>query len=529
MDLREWIEKKAELNENHTSILFKDKEVSYRQFDRQINKVANIFYAVGVRKNDKIALILRNCPEYLYCLFALAKIGAVSVCVNIHLRGEGLRYLLDSSDAKAVVIENDLQNAYETVESGLQKIGRVIWRSVKPENRVNDLSLEEALQCSPEDSVPLVEGKKGDPFVFMHTGGTTGPPKWCIISHNYQIRVGEYLAQFMGVLRSDRIFNPLPLFHINPLSLFVMTGLAANATIVMTDRFSASDFWQFVSKYKITVLVLHGGAVEILKRRPFSNAERAHNVRTGFRIQDKEFMERFNIPSAIGGYGSTEAGGLVTTSKFFLPIGEKYNSLTKLSQFCGKCRDDMRIIIADEEDNEVSTGEVGEILVRSEKPDVIFSGYYNMPERTVAAFKNQWFHTGDLGYLDMEGNLYFVHRKVESIRVKGEWVHVEEVEEVLASHPAVAECAVVGVSVGSEGDEVKAVIKLKEGIETSGEEIINFCEGKMAYFMIPRFIEFVDDLPRTDVSGRIMKTKLKENGISKAWDREAAGYKLRRK
>ncbi len=529
MNFREWIERKAAWNGGNSCLIYKESEVSYQEFDKQINRAAHMFYAMGVRKGDKVAIVMKNCPEYLYGVFGLAKIGAIAACTNIHMRGEGLRYLIDSSDVKIVTLDRDLQTAYEDVEPGLKKIEKVVWNPSPPSNRGHETGLEDALRSSPDEPVPNVEVKKGDPFVFMHTGGTTGPPKWCINSHNFHIKVAEQLSAYMGVLRSDRLFNPLPLFHLNPFSLFAMTGLAGNATLVMTDRFSASGFWDFVVKHGITVLVLHGGVVEILKKQPFTLAEKAHRVRTGFRIQDKEFLERFNIPSAVGGYGSTEAGGVTTLSKFFLPLGNRYDHLQKLSQFCGKCRDDMQLRIADEEDNEVRTGEVGEILIRSEEPDVIFSGYYNMPERTVHAFRNQWFHTGDLGYVDKEGNLYFVQRKAESIRIKGEWVHIEEVEQTISSHPAVAECAVVGIPGGLEGDEVKAVIKLKENAIVTPEQILSYCEGKLAYFMIPRFIEFIDELPRTDVTGRIMKTKLKESGKNKAWDREASGYKLQRR
>lgn len=527
MNFGAWLEEKARLIGDGPCIYYNDEVISYKHLDLMVNKAANMFVKLGLGKGDKCVVILGNHPDYLYIWFGLARIGAVAACMNRYLRGEGLKYLIDLADSKVVVIDAELESHYEAIESGLTKVEHVVWYPEAPQGRGNDLSFKEVFALAKDDKPPTGDIKEGDAMALIHTGGTTGPPKWCIISHNYYIEIGKHFADFAGFAPTDRVFNPLPLFHINPQGYYVMGALAANASMVMVDRFSASAFWNQVQRYNVTCLVLHVGVVDILKARPYTEEECNHSIRVGFRL-DAEFLKRFKIPVSIVGYGSTEAAGLVTMNRYRLPLTPSAESLPRLSNLCGKPRDDISLTIANDEGEELPVGEVGEILVRQKKPHIIFDGYYNAPAKTAEAFRGLWFHTGDLGFLDEEGLLHFVQRKDESIRVRGEWVFISEVEKVIKSHPGVSDCAVVGVEGGIGGDEIKAVIEPKAGERIAPEEILAHCEGKLAYFMIPRYIEFVEEFPRTEVAGRIQKMELKKTGVANAWDREAAGYKIKR-
>jgi len=528
MNFRTWLEEKATINGNAPYIYHENKIISYKETDLMANKAANLFKNLGVTKGDKCTIILNNSPDYLFIWFGLAKIGAVAACLNRFLKGEGLRHLINCSDSTVVVIDAELKDAYEAIESGLSKVKHVIWYPDVPEGRKSkDCSFTKLFQLALDDKPPITDIKKGDPMAFLHTGGTTGLPKWCILSHNCYIALGKKIADFFCLTSRDRVLNPLPLFHLNPQGFYVMGALAGNASIVMIDRFSASAFWDQVQGYAVTVLILHVGIVDILKARPFHEKENSHSVRLGYRV-DAEFMERFNIPEGIVGYGSTEAAGLTHMNRYRMPLTVEEKKLSRLSSSCGQPRSDIEIMIANDDDEAVPVNEMGEILVRPREPYVMFDGYYSSPEKTVEAFRNLWYHSGDIGFLDEKGGLHFVQRKGDSIRVRGEWVFVSEVEDVIRLHPNVEDCAVVGVMGDVGGEEIKAVIEPKPGKTISELEIIVHCEDKLAYFMLPRYIEVIDELPRTDAAGRIQKAELKKSGIARAWDRDATGYKIKK-
>jgi crotonobetaine/carnitine-CoA ligase len=231
-------------------------------------------------------------------------------------------------------------------------------------------------------------------------------------------------------------------------------------------------------------------------------------------------MERYNISVGFTLYGSTE-GVINTMNRFTLPISDKFESVElPLSSICGRVNSEFcEIMIADENTREVPYGTEGEILVRSRKPHVMFEGYYGMPEKTVEAFRSFWYHTGDRGFIDREGILYFCGRMAEGIKVKGEWVATLELEMLFRRHPKVFDCAVVGFPAELVDEDIKIYIQLKEGESMAPEEVIAYCEGKIARFMIPRYIEFVKEFPRA-FADKIQKVELKKRGIGKCWDRE---------
>jgi crotonobetaine/carnitine-CoA ligase len=301
----------------------------------------------------------------------------------------------------------------------------------------------------------------------------------------------------------------------------------------MGERYSATTFWDEIRKYKATAFHFLGAMPNFIYAQPPSPDDKNHNVKVAFGGPIsvelcKEFEKRFNLKVCLGYYGLTEASGVTFMS------AEEANSLKSEGRWeealsAGRENKDIyEVKLVDDDDNEVPIGEVGEIICRPARPFAMISEYVNNPKATVKAFRNLWFHTGDLAKKDEHGYFYFVDRKKDYIRRRGENVSSFEVEWVINSHPAVLESAAIGIKSEFGEDEIKILVVLKDGEILKPEDIIKWCEPRMAYFMIPRYIEFRKELPKTPV-GRIEKYKLREEGITpNTWDREKAGYKIKR-
>lgn len=484
---------------------------------------------MGVGKGDKVAILLPNCLEYLYVWFALAKLGAVAACVNNSFRGEGLQFLIDSCDASYTVVDRDMAGVYTPVRPGLTKVRSTIWFPEPPSEVAGeaDYSYREVLAKVSSSQPKAIELKAGDPWTFLHTSGTTGRPKWCILSHGYYLEQGQTFADCCGFSSNDRVFNPLSLYHANPQVYQVMASLCANATLIIAKRFSVSAFWDQVREFRATIAILHLTPVEFLKKLPPRPNEREHPLRLTF-VPDRQFMERYDIRVSGGLYGLTEAV-LIAFQLHRLPITGKASNMERIGLLCGKPSSNFELAILDDNDRAVGPGIMGEIAIRPKKPHVIFDGYYGQPDKTIESFRNLWFHTGDLGLLDQDGDLHFVRRISESLNVKGEWVDVMGLEDLLRSHPKVLDVAVVGIADPIEGKKVKAYIQPKEQELIRPEEILDFCQGKIAHFMIPQYLEFMEQLPRLGGTEKVAKADLENAGITKkTWDREKAGYKIKR-
>ncbi|MFP3209157.1 MAG: AMP-binding protein [Nitrososphaeria archaeon] len=526
-NFKEWFEAIVKRNPAKEAIIYHDegKVITYEMLNRNVNKVANMLhYKLRLNKGDKLLVGLRyNTPEYIYLLLGAAKIGVITAHLNAEYKGKTLKYLINNSDAETIILDEYVYNNLQPLQAtDLPKIKKVVFFDKFIDYFANigyETYLFHDLFSSSSEDLPDIQTTLADPMAFLHTAGTTGPPKWCILSQMYYIAAGEALAKLLPMDPSYRTFNPLPLYHANPQVYFVMNSLAAGATMVLTKRFSVSQFWEIVAKYKVDVVILHPAIIGMVKKQLPEYPPGAISIKILFPA-DEELMRKYNIPVGIGLYGSTEAGAVTNIARITLPLPDKLKSLKKLSSFAGKPRDDIEVKVFDEHSFELPPYKIGEIVVRPKISHVIFDGYYNNPEKTAQAFRDLWFHTGDLGYMDEEGNLYFVQRAEESINVKGEFVPIDDVEGCLMEHPDVMEAAIVGVP-GEFGDEIKAYIKLRPGSNVRYEDIINWCKERVAKFMIPRYIEFVDEFPRSTL-GKIAKMELKQRGIGNAWDRVKA-------
>ena len=441
--------------------------------------------------------------------------------INIQIQQDQIAHVINNSDAELVIVEGD---ALDQIIAIRNKIPRVKTLVVCGEASPAPGIVPFAQLAGASSQALEIEVNSFDLAALLYTSGTTGPPKGVMVSHQYYIAGGEMYSKLLKVTASDVFRAALPLYHVVGQIHGILSPLLAGAKVVLAEKFSVSRYWGDVRRDGITCDVLTGTQATFLYRAP----PEPDDARSGMRIImifpvpadiAVAFEKRFDL-KILNSYGLTEA---------LLPLGAPTEGPNKVCSL-GKATD-YEVRIADDSDSELPDLEVGNILVRPKSASrLVFDGYYKMPEATAEVLRHCWFHTGDMGYRDADGFIWFAGRKKDLIRFRGENVSPQQVEGAINSHPKVAECAVIGVPSGVGGEEdVKVLVHVKDGETLKPEELMGYCEEKMTWFMIPRYVEFVTSLPRT-ATDKIEKFKLKENWKSaKTWDREAAGYKLKRR
>lgn len=520
------IEDKARTAEDHVVFQFRDYPVTFGELNEGINKAAHGFLKLGIKRGDKVAIMLPNCPEFLYTWFGLNKIGAVEVPINLALKGTGLEYQLDQSDSVALVADVQYLENLQLVQDGLKNIRHLILYThgaydelpAKP-TRFETLRFPELLD-SPS-TAPRAEVSFKDLASIIYTSGTTGPSKGVMMTHHYWYEVWAECVKYARYTNDDVFYTGLPFFHGNAQGITIGPAILADAKAVIVERFSASKLWDDCRQYGCTEVNYIGGIIPILLKQPprEDDADNPVRVVVGAAAPKDlwvEFERRFNT-KILEVFGLTEC---------YCCLASPYDEPRVGS--CGKPITGWNVRIVDDDDNEVPPGTVGEFVARPERMWLGTLGYYNKPVETLEFFQNFWMHSGDLGYMDEDGYFYFMDRKKQAIRRRGENISSFEVEKVINAHPAVLESAAVGVPSEVGEEEVKAVVVLKEGATLAPEELIRWCEPRMAYFSIPRYIAVRTELPKTP-SERVEKYKLKKEGITPdCWDREKAGITLKR-
>lgn len=510
-----WLEEKAQKNCDRTFVRFRGREVSYLELNERASILARGFLDLGLKKGDHVAFLMPNHPDFLSAWFALAKIGAVLVAVNTQLKGPGLRYILDQSDSRALLLSSQFYPQIEPFERELKNLRTLIlWGdelSGSPSR--NALHFSKLLQGRPASEQVRAEVDGSDPLIITYTSGTTGMPKGVVNSHNAYIQGGIDLASICAFQARDRIYTFLPLFHANPQVYCVMGALAADASLILTERFSATKFWDEVRENQATLFSYVGTVLSILLKQPPGSRDSENPARACFgggapRDVFGAFMERFKV-DVLELYGMSETGAFNTINH---PGRIHVGSV-------GTHRPGFEVRIFDEKDREVPPQTTGEFVIRPLKPYIMFEGYYRKPEETLESYRNLWFHTGDLGWKDGEGFFYFVGRKKENIRRGGENITPYEIESVINAHPQVLESAVVGIPSEVMGEEIKACVVPRPGKSLTPESLLQWCLDRLAEFMIPRYIEILDHLPKTG-SEKVQRFLLKEGGTAGAWDRK---------
>lgn len=524
--LTDIIEDKARKNPNRVVFQFGDDPITLEQLNAGINKAANGFIALGVKRGDKVAIMLPNCPEFLYSWFGLNKIGAVEVPINTALKGTGLIHQIVYSDCVALITDTQFMENLENVAGDLTSVRHIISIDTKGEHSTmptlagfENLTYAE-LSDRPSTS-PGIKVHFNDMASILFTSGTTGVSKGVQMSHHYWYDIWSSSVQYSRYTEDDCLYTGLPFFHGNAQGITVGPAILADAKAVIVDRFSASRLWDDCRKYECTEANYIGGIIPILLKQEEKENDGDNPLRlmVGAAAPQDEwnaFQKRFNT-KIMEVYGMTEC---------YCCLASPYDEPRAGS--CGKPITGWEVLIVDDDNNECKPGSLGEFVARAPNENVGTSGYYNNPEATAELIQDGWIHTGDLGRMDEDGYFYFVDRKKQALRRRGENISSFEVESVISSHDSVLESAIVGVPSDVGEEEVKAVVVLKPGHSLSHEDIIRWCEPRLAYFAIPRYIAIRGEMPKTP-SERVEKFKLKQEGITAdCWDREEAGVKLKR-
>jgi carnitine-CoA ligase len=515
------LEDKAAMNAGKVAVITEHEHITYDQLDARVNRVGNALEAMGVTKGNKVCVMLPNIPEFLYAWWGNAKLGGITVPLNTALKGEGLAYIINHSDAETLILSHRYLAALEEIRGSLSQLKRII--VLGPEGQraaslpTGAIDFGELL-TAPTTS-PMQEVWSDDIDSIMYTSGTTGLPKGVI--HRHSRCYGGFVLPIMtGYTAQDVVYNTLPLFHIGGQNM-VWMALVSDTTVALAERFSASRFWQDVRAYSATFTLFLGAMIPILHKQPPRPDDHANPLRVALsaaapRTIWEEFERRFDV-KIVELYSQTEGGFLLNADA---KAEGKIGSM-------GKPSAGYEVKVVDEQDCEIPPGAVGELIYRPAAGSTL-TEYYKNPEATAEKTRGGWIRSGDLAYQDDDGYFFFVDRKNDFMRRRGENISSFEVEKIINSYPQVLESAAYAIPSELGEDEVMVALVLQPGAELDPLDLIQYCEAHMAYFMIPRYVRIVDTFPKTGTE-RTMKYQLKSQGVTfDTWDREAAGYMPKR-
>jgi len=496
-NVRELLKQRVQTRGNEPFLLSEadGRSWTYAEFDAAVNRVARLLLSQGIQKGDVVSLLLPNSAEYIIAYFACFKTGAIAGPVNSLLKPQEIVYVIADSEAKALFASSEFATEVTSIRRDLPKLECVVEfdDETQATRNVSDAS----------DNLSEVSLESETEAIIIYTSGTTGKPKGCLLTHSNLIANARQISSWMNFDERDRLLTVMPLFHMNAVSVTTLASLYAGGSTVISPKFSASRFWQIISDYRVTSF----GSVAtmlsmLLATYPQGVPEGLHAEQLRFAMCGsapvpvevlKSFEETFRC-LVIEGYGLSES----TCRSTFNPPDER-----RRPGSCGIAIGN-EIKIFDDEDREVADGELGEIVLRGEN---VFKGYHKNKDGTARAFRNGWFHTGDIGRRDADGFFYIVERKSDMIIRGGENIYPREIDETLYKHPAIAAAATVGVPDKLYGEEVAAFVILKERAKASEQELIAFCRERLADYKCPKSVRFVTDIPKGP-TGKLLKREL---------------------
>lgn len=485
--------------------------LTYGELDARSDRVAANFAALGIGKGDRVASFAYNAIEQLLTWFGCMKIGAVWVPLNVALTGGDLAYSLEDAGPKILVLDSETRPKVDELAAQRNWQFRIFEIGAAGSQGFSTLLAE----GSP---VPQVAIAPGDPAVIVYTGGTTGMPKGVELPHFAWIAAGYRYIETFDVRPGDVHYSVLALFHNGGLMIGCIGPLVAGIPTHIERWFSVSRFWPRIRETGATIIDPIGTMVTLLCQQPEGPGDRDHTVRVSLGVLSQvpadiatAFRSRFGI-DVVNVYSLSETGGvLIVHNKVGSPKPEANG------KGWGWCE----IAILDEHDRPKPPGATGEICLRPTKPFTFMLGYFNKPERTVECWRNLWLHTGDLGHLDEDGYLYFTGRQAHWLRIGGENVSAYEVEMVISRYEGIDEVVVVGVPAALGEEDVKLFVKLKPGSSLDPAELTRWASKELAAFKVPRFVELIDEFPRSAAKREVERHKLKTLSNDKAWDAHA--------
>jgi long-chain acyl-CoA synthetase len=469
---------------------------TYNEFNIIVNRVSAMLRQRGIKKGDVVSVLMPNSAEYIIAYLACWKIGAIAGPVNSLLKPHEMVFILANSEAKALLVNSQFVESINEIRAELPAL-----KSVIAFDDAAEATAEFATSLRPALTNEQLDAD--DEAIIIYTSGTTGKPKGCLLTHGNLIANARQISDWLKFTANDSLLTIMPLFHMNAVSVTTMSALYAGGSTVISPKFSASRFWQIISDYQITSF---GSVATMLSMLLTTYPDGVPDGLTTDQLRFamcgsapvpaevlKRFEETFNC-LVIEGYGLSES----TCRSTFNPPDER-----RRAGSCGLPIGN-EMMVVDEEDREVPDGTLGEIVLRGEN---ILKGYYKNSDATETAFRNGWFHTGDIGYRDKDGFYYIVDRKSDMIIRGGENIYPREIDEVLYQHPAVAAAAVVGIPDELYGEDVAAFIVLKAGATATEEEIVTFCRTQLADYKCPKTVRFVKEIPKGP-TGKLLKREL---------------------
>ncbi len=501
-------------------LLFRTGETAwtFRQTREIAAGMAARLAGAGLRPGDRVAIVCGNGPALMQIYLGCAWAGIIAVPINTASRGAQLEHILCNCGARLAVVDAEFLTAVVATRGCGAPLDR-LWIVGEPDLEVpSDYAV--ATLPAPGEPIPAHPSRPGETVAILYTSGTTGPSKGVCCPQAQYFWWAAHTAALLGLGDGEVLLTTLPLFHTNALNAFYQ-ALLTGSTLVVERRFSVSDFLAGLVRHRATATYLLGAMVPMLLSRPPSDEERRHDVRValapGVPAEYHEaFTRRFGI-AIVDGYGSTETNFVLGDT----PGEQRAGTM-------GRVRPGFHVAVADAEDNPLPDGEAGELLVRPVEPFSVASGYFAMADKTVEAWRNLWFHTGDRVVREPDGRFRFLDRMKDAIRRRGENISSFEVEQVIAGHPAVANAAVFPVRSELAEDEVMAAIVLRQGAALTPVELLDYCSPRMPYFAAPRYLDFLETLPTTE-NGKVQKFLLRERGVGPStFDAAKIGYKVAR-
>ena len=505
---------RASVQPNKEMLLFQGQSFTYAQVQAHVQRAASVLHAQGVRSGDRVGVMSLNHPTSVFMLLALASIGAIYVPVNPDYGVAEAQYVLSHAQVCGVVAA---PSALATVKKAIETIQPAPWLLLNDASSADEARGLQNLPALMAQAAPYIADAAGatndvspeSTCLFIYTSGTTGFPKGVMHAQKSLVIAGEGFVARMYLQPADRILCVLPMFHINAIFYSLSGTLAAGATLILEPRFSASTFWKTVKETGATEVNTIAAASAILMRRPRSEYVPGHALQKIYGAPfDNEvfrvFNNEFEVPVLIEGYGMSEIPGALN-NPFMGP--RKVLCMGPPSQHPDPAVKLADVKVVDDDGNELPNGQTGELTVRT---PIVMQAYYRDEAQTKAAFRDGWFLTGDLAWKDDDGYFWFVARKKDIIRKRGENISGAELDRVIGNHPAVLEAAAIPVPSDLGEDDILVAVILQDGKTATPEDIAAWCRQHLAAIKVPRYVVFVPELPHTPTN-RIAKFKMRED------------------
>ena len=493
-----------------TFIHFQGQSLSYVHVRDQVESTAGVLALHGVKAGDRVGVMSPNHPTTVLLLFALARLGAIMVPVNPEYGVDEARYIFAHAEVCGIIVA---PSCLATVQLACQAMPTLPWlmstQAASPALQVEDLPVLSELARSWSGSLPPIQDDAHATCILIYTSGTTGFPKGVMHSQRNLLTAGEGFVERMHLQSADRLLCVLPMFHVNAICYSLMGALAAGATLILEPKFSASTFWRTAFDTGATEVNTIAAASAILMRRPRSEFVPGHRLRKMYGAPfDEEtyrvFQQEFGVPTLIEGYGMSEIPGALS-NPFAGP--HKIRSMGRPSRHPNPRIALAELRVTDESGRDMPLGQVGELVVRT---PIVMQGYYKDPQQTRAAFRDGWFLTGDLAYVDPDNYFWFVARKKDIIRRRGENISGAELDRVIGGHPSVLEAAAIAVPSSLGEDDILVAVVLRPDRLLAPQDLAGWCRERLSAIKVPRYVAIVDALPHTPTH-RVAKFKLRED------------------